>query len=90
MTEIIGVAAHNIGPNESYYKLIYPNSTQVQLARDLSVEQVLQKVAQGRGGVIIVEEEESMPGLEAGLKNNGKAVQVFRYPNMPVGFLYAE
>ena len=40
--------------------------------------------------MVIVEEEGSIPSLETFLKERGKRVQVFRYPNMPVGFLYVE
>lgn len=90
VTEILGVAAHNVGPNESYYQLIYPNSKQIQLDRGLSADQIYQRVTEGGQKVVILEDEDNLSNVEAVFKAHGKNVQVFRYPNMPVGFVYVE
>jgi Dolichyl-phosphate-mannose-protein mannosyltransferase len=90
VTEVLGVAFHNVGPNESYYQLIYPNSRQVQLSKETSADQIYQRVSEGPGRVVILEDMDNLSNVEAVFKAHGRDVQVFVYPNMPVGFLYVK
>jgi len=90
VTEILGVASHHVGPNESYYQLIYPNSTQVQLDRATTAEHISQRLRERPGSVVILEDMDDLAKVESVLKAHGRDVQVFTYRNMPVGFLYVK
>jgi len=90
VTTIIGASSVETYPNETYYKVIYPQSKQSQLAKDTPVGQITELVIKGNGPAVILEDEADVEPLKAAFEKMGKKVQIFRRPEFPGAYLYVE
>lgn len=88
VTTIVGASDADVSPNESYYKLFYPLSKQIQLGKGADVSKILDIVAAGAGPAVIVVDERRCDELRGELARSGKIAQLFRYPKLSVAFLY--
>lgn len=90
MKYILNTSATGLSEGESYYQLIYPNAAQFKASATTTPEEILVLLEKQGCPCVIAEDPVEVERLSTFLTQNGKRVEVFRYPKMPVEYLVVD